>query len=704
MKHLLPAAFLALALLLAGCAKPAPLRPGGPAPASMPDSANPNAAQLAAFAAAYDDGTEEARAAAFLLENLPPADRLSMTAADLRENLEYAFLARRTMPWGPDVPWDVFRHYVLPHRTSQEPFQPHRAMLFRELAPLCATAGSMEEALSRVGAWCAARAEYRPTSRRDLGVVSILDAGWGRCEETNILFIAAARAMGLPVRQAMVPWWQHADGNHAWVEAWTEDGWKFLESGTEFAELNRTWFATQAPRMPKVAAQVFGRLSDASVYRTGPGFSLADGTAAYVRPVSVRVRVNAAQDRPLPGRDVYFSVYSLGAIRPVTKAVTDGRGTASAVLGPGVFFVSCDAGGALAWTLIDTRDMEELEVRLAADAPRPLPDALEFACPEAAPDAFDATPRPELKRLREERAKRWSPVLRGLPSPLRENLALAGDRAPVWLRFLQREAGSPWARPLLETLDDKDLLQADPEALAREADLARDARRAAETSGLRVDDDTFLRFVLDPRIHLEPWSPWRAELLPWLAPALALPLPAKIETVRKRLDRLVALEPALMGPPLTPGQAHGSGYCATTKDKGVLATAALRTLGVPARLQPDFGGVEYFDGAKSRFWAMESRVPASGMLRVAGGNGLAPFTDFGVTRIEKGHLLPLDDLPWEQDGETFRCALQPGEYRLLLPRREGTRTTVVLKPFVVRDRAVTDEAVPREAAPGGPAE
>ena len=78
--------------------------------------------------------------------------------ADLRENLDHAFLARQLMPWGKTVPWDVFLHYVLPHRASQEPFQPHRAFLFAELAPLCATALSMEEALSRVGGWCAARA------------------------------------------------------------------------------------------------------------------------------------------------------------------------------------------------------------------------------------------------------------------------------------------------------------------------------------------------------------------------------------------------------------------------------------------------------------------------------------------------------------------------------------------------------------------
>lgn len=687
MKTALIPTLLVLLLLAGGCAKPPARTLDTASLPAIPDAANPNADQLAAFIGSYPEGSEKARAAAFLLENLPAADRLSLSAGDLRENLDYAFLARETLPWGPRVPWDMFLHYVLPHRVSQEPFQAHRAMLFRELAPLCATAGSMEEALSRVGAWCAARAEYRPTSRRDLGVRSILDAGWGRCEETNILFISAARAVGLPVRQAMVPWWQHADGNHAWVEAWTGEGWKFLESGTEFSELNRTWFAAQASRMPKVAAQVFGRSDDAAVYRTGPGYSLADSTAAYVRPVPVRVRVLVAHDQPVPGHDVFFSVYSAGGLRPVTKAATDDDGLARTTLGPGVFFVSCAAGDGLAWTIIDTRDMEEVDRHLAADTPLPLPESIDFGFPPATPDSFDAAPSPELASLRKDRAARWKPFLADLPSPLNERLALAGDMVPEWLRLLDREAASPWTRALIENLDDKDLLQADPETLAREAELALEARRASEKAGLAVDDETFLRFVLSPRIHLEPWSSWRRELLPWLGRSLALPLDKKIGVVRQRLAGLANLPPALFGPPLTPAQTHAGGYAATAMDKGVLASAALRTLGVPARFQPDFGGVEYFDGASWIFWEMESRTPASGALRVTGASGLQPFLDFGVARIEGGHLRALDDLPWEEGDGAFTCPLQPGSYLLIRARRDGLRNTVRLQPFTVEAEA-----------------
>lgn len=681
---------LVLLAILGGCAA---RQPGADITDtfSIPDSGNPNAQELRAFGEAYRGDEEKSLAARFLLDNLPPADRLSMSAQDLAENLDYAFLARETMPWGKTLPWDIFLHYVLPHRTSQEPFKPHRAMLFGELAPLCATAGSMEEALMSVGKWCAERAEYRPTSRRDLSVISVLEAGYGRCEETNILFMAAARAVGLPVRQAMVPWWQHTDGNHAWVEAWTEDGWRFLESGTEFSALNQTWFAAEVPRMAKVVAYAFGHPNDPAVYRTGTGFALVDNTNAYTRGTPVQISVRSAEDQPGPGRDVFFSVYSLGGLRPVTKAVTNDNGQARVILGPGTFFVSAAAEDGLAWTLLDTRDMDETRVRLHTDAARTLPASIRLSHPEQAESSFNAAVSTRLKHLRAERIKRWEPLLRTLQNPLPERLPLAGERAPEWLRFLNLPPGpaSPWLPALVANLDDKDLLQADPDSLPRDITLALQARQDAEKTGLSYDDAMFERFVLSPRLHLEPWSPWRSELHPRFQKHANESVRDKVRSIGQVIDPLPVLPPTLFGPPLTPLQTLEGGFCTSDMDKVVLATAALRTLGVPARSAADFNAVEYFDGTDWQFWEMRPALPASGILSIMGKKDRAPLKDFGVTRIIDGHLRTLDDLPWEQTGKGWTCAMPPGDYLLLTPARDASGVTVRLRPFTVSDSQVT---------------
>ena len=678
----IPAPFRICLLLLAllwGCAghRPAPL-------AQWPrlDENGTALGERGTFLAAYADGTDEARAAKFLLDNLPPADQLSMTAADLRENLDFAFLARQSMPWGQRVPWDLFLHYVLPHRTSQEPFQPHRAMLFRELAPLCSSARSMEEALSRVGAWCAARAEYRPTSRRDLGVRSVLDGGWGRCEETNILFVAAARAVGLPVRQAMVPWWQHGDGNHAWVEAWTEKGWRFLESGTEFTKLNHTWYAAQAPRMAKVAAHVYGHPDDPKAYRSSEGFALVDATAAYAPTTQVRAVVVGADNRPVAGREVWFSVYSLGGLRPATKATTDARGEAVVTLGPGTFFVSCAARNGLNWTLLDTQGRATAEILLRSSAPLPLPETLRLSHPGPGPDTFTPGISAELTGIRAERAERWKPLLAQVPTELREHLLPAGETMPGWLRLLHRPQDSltPWIQDLVLGLDDKDLLQADPQTLPEDVGLALQAREASAQAGLNYSDAMFRDFVLSPRLYLEPWSAWRTELWPWLGKLAGQPLETRLGAIRARIAVMRHLPLFLFGPSLTPGQSFVSGWFVTAGDKIVLAAAALRTMGVPARCQPDFGGVDYFDGQNWRFWMIEDRPPASATLHVLTRADQEPLRDFGLARVQDGYLRVLDDLPWQKSVRGWSCAVQPGDYVMFSARRANDSVTVRLTP------------------------
>lgn len=638
--------------------------------------------------AAATPNSDRDRAIRFLADNLPLPDRLAMTEADRRENLDFAFLARQTMPWGHKVPWDIFAHYVLPHRTSQEPFQAHRPRLFRELAPLCASAASMEEALSRISAWTLERVRYTPTSRRDLGVISVLDGGRGRCEELNILFMAAARSVGLPVRQALTPWWQHADGNHAWVEAWTETGWHFLETSAFFTRLDQGWFAPQTPRMAKVAAFALGHPQDPARYRVGPGFALIDTTPTYTQATRVRVRVAGRNHAPVADREVYFSIWSAGGLRPVTKTTTDATGRAQATLGPGVFFVTCATETGLAHALLDTRNASAATTTLFTASSRPLPDRIEFAFPGPGPSSPESSPDPDRDQRRAARDTRYHPLLAGLPPALREHLQQAGQRIPDWLAVLHDPARSPWLEPAVLALDDKDLLQADPRALDRSSQLGQKSREYAANAGLAYDDDIFVHSVLASRLYLEPWSDWRTELAEWSAPLLDRPLRDKIGHVRRLLQSLKRVEGGYFGPMLTPGQILACRRVRSDAETDVMLTAGLRALGVPARMQPDLGGVEYFDGRAWQFWAVKKEDDATGIFRLRAKATPSLFTSFGVARVNAdGYLDTLDDLDWNEN--ELSCALRPGGYVLLVPTRKTNETVVELRPFQINPRAET---------------
>ena len=57
---------------------------------------------------------EEREALTFLYAYSPLID-LSFSGGDfLLKNVRWAFQAREAMPWGKDIPEDIFRHFVLP--------------------------------------------------------------------------------------------------------------------------------------------------------------------------------------------------------------------------------------------------------------------------------------------------------------------------------------------------------------------------------------------------------------------------------------------------------------------------------------------------------------------------------------------------------------------------------------------------------------
>lgn len=178
--------------------------------------------------------------------------------------------------------------------------------------------------------------------------------------------------------------------------------------------------------------------------------------------------------------------------------------------------------------------MDETRVRLQADAPRPLPESIRFSHPGPAENAFNISTSTRLTRLRKEREERWKPFVRDLPAPLRERLALAGRAHPA----LAAPSGSARrsVHALARARADRPRRQGpaasrtrQPAPRHRTCDLCQEASAKAKLS---YDDKIFTRFVLSPRLHLEPWSPWRAQLFPWLEKSIGLPLEKKMQAIR----------------------------------------------------------------------------------------------------------------------------------------------------------------------------
>lgn len=214
---------------------------------------------------------EQRPAAEFLLDNMPAVDLAQMPASLLEENVSHAFKARELLPWGAEVPEELFRHYVLPYRVTQEPLSDWRGMFFDSLYPLVRNCTSMTEAAMQVNAWTGRKATYKPNAPRDQGPLQTLLSGWGRCEELVILYADACRAVGIPVREAYTPYWTAGDGNHAWPEIWIDGQW-YPAHAFEAVDSHRFRFKKDTIRTAYVLAVSYGvPESAASAYRRSTG-------------------------------------------------------------------------------------------------------------------------------------------------------------------------------------------------------------------------------------------------------------------------------------------------------------------------------------------------------------------------------------------------------------------------------------------------
>jgi hypothetical protein len=311
-------------------------------------------------------------AAEFLLSNMPAVDLAQMPASMLERNVSLAFQARELLPWGARVSDDLFLHYVLPHRVTQEPLSDWRGMFFDSLYPLVRNCTTMTDAARQVNIWTGRKATYKPNAPRDQGPLQTLLSGWGRCEELVILYADACRAIGIPVREAYTPYWTAGDGNHAWPEIWIDGQW-YPAHAFEAVDSLHFRFKKDTIRTAYVFAVSYGMPVDTvGVYRREPGCAVINVTPDYTPTGLLRVFATRSGQAAV-GVPVCVSVFNSGALRPVARDTTGADGSWSIPTGVGEVCVTAgyrsDSCGAIARITVS----ETTDVRFDLDDPQQLP-------------------------------------------------------------------------------------------------------------------------------------------------------------------------------------------------------------------------------------------------------------------------------------------------------------------------------------------
>jgi len=189
----------------------------------------------------------------FLLANMPPRDVSSLKADFLLENVKLAYQARAEMPWGKDIPEEIFLNDVLPYAVLDETRDNWRADFYQRFKKIAGDATTASQALERINAAIAKEVgvEYN-TKRRapNQGPYESMQLKMASCTGLSILLADALRSVGIPCRIAGTAMWTTKEGNHNWNEVWLPEHkrWLFTEYTPDKKGLDHGWLIADAAR------------------------------------------------------------------------------------------------------------------------------------------------------------------------------------------------------------------------------------------------------------------------------------------------------------------------------------------------------------------------------------------------------------------------------------------------------------------------
>ncbi|MFH0889492.1 MAG: transglutaminase domain-containing protein [Planctomycetota bacterium] len=567
---------------------------------------------------------------AFIISTMPYPDLVAIKSDVLLEHIKYAYLAKNKYPWMKNMPEEIFLHYVLPYRCAQEPIEAYRKYFYEQLDPIVSQLDNLTDVVYQVNLWLGSakadgkkRVRFVPTEARDQGPIETLKSGYGRCEEMMIVYMAAARSVGVPCRSAWTPYWAICDNNHAWVEVWIDGylpdgipgqaGWKPI-GGCEPSVA--PWFEHPSKRAAAVYSAAIGQPKSELIYKTSGNSSIINSTPNYSKTCKVNVKVVSQEGKTITGMNVVFSVFNWGSFRPFASKTTNSEGIAEFITGIGEYFLSSGKDNFCVWQVVKTEPDKTLDITmtLANDI---APDGflflrypsleqakMSFQIPNIVPTYMTPItptrqPPPEIYDLEE--------FITETNSSLMELINKSKESAAIVQKL--KSASGNWhqiADAILEIAPEQradlfylitqlvhlESLEVTKEFLLEHVNYSTIARQKAKW---QTSDDTYRPYVLVPTFQDVHLSTWRKELyeafIPLMQDSVTETARAINNWVRQNIkprDDLGNYFSNLTGPLDTFRSKQGNKYAVA-----VFTAAALRALSIPAKVQNDW--VEFYN-------------------------------------------------------------------------------------------------------------
>ena len=597
---------------------------------------------------------EEREALMFLYAYSPLID-LSFSGGDfLLENVRWAFQAREAMPWGKDIPEDIFRHFVLPVRGGKENLDTARIVFYKELKERVAACEMMEKAALEVNHWCHEHVIYKPTNARTRSPLATMLTAYGRCGEESIFTLAALRAVGIPARQIYTPRWAHCDDNHAWIEVWVDGEWKYLGACEPEPRLNIAWFTLPVQRAMYVESEVFGKYNGQEeivyVNESGSGVNV---TSHYTRTAPTLVQVIDENGQPVVNAKVEYKIFNYGEFYPVVTLYSDVKGETSLTLGQGDIFVWASKGKKLGFGELSVERQDTLTVVLD----KTVGDLFSGEWDLVPPRQHDITAlSTDEERAVNDRRFAREDSLRNVYVATFMSRTQGGDVAmelgvdtarfaaymvasrgnySELLRFMREVSPErrTLAMNLLGVIAEKDLQDTPADVLLSHV----------EGDGSDVANPYFTEYILNPRVQNELLTAYREPVREFLKRHDITDVTSLIQETGK-IKVVDSLYPAKV---VTPPVGVIRAGVTDALSRNVFFVAACRTMGIPARLSPISGKPEYYqNGTWHTVNFMTEKVVPKGelMLHYAQKTVSDPkyFLNFTIGKLEDGRVRTID--------------------------------------------------------------
>ena len=597
---------------------------------------------------------EEREALMFLYAYSPLID-LSFSGEDfLLKHVRWAFQAREAMPWGKDIPEDIFRHFVLPVRGGKENLDTARIVFYKELKERVAACESMEKAALEVNHWCHEHVIYKPTNARTRSPLATMLTAYGRCGEESIFTLAALRAVGIPARQIYTPRWAHCDDNHAWIEVWVDGEWKYLGACEPEPRLNIAWFTLPVQRAMYVESEVFGKYNGQEeivyVNESGSGVNV---TSHYTRTAPTLVQVIDENGQPVVNAKVEYKIFNYGEFYPVVTLYSDVKGETSLTLGQGDIFVWASKGKKLGFGELSVERQDTLTVVLD----KTVGDLFSGEWDLVPPRQHDITAlSTDEERAVNDRRFAREDSLRNVYVATFMSRTQGGDVAmelgvdtarfaaymvasrgnySELLRFMREVSPErrTLAMNLLGVIAEKDLQDTPADVLLSHV----------EGDGRDVSNPYFTEYILNPRVQNELLTAYREPVREFLKRHDITDVTSLIQETGK-IKVVDSLYPAKV---VTPPVGVIRAGVTDALSRNVFFVAACRTMGIPARLSPISGKPEYY---QNRTWHtvnfMTEKVVPKGelMLHYTQKTVSDPkyFLNFTIGKLEDGRVRTID--------------------------------------------------------------